>query len=102
MAPCCIRPRPTRRSSFATCARLIGPEVKLTIEQTLPGNLSMEDWTIMREIIASERKHHIVSMAYGRPPDVTKTTNARFWPAVILSCVPSAVASIPLERCGPY
>jgi hypothetical protein len=23
---------------FATCARLIGPEVKLTIEQTLPGN----------------------------------------------------------------
>ena len=25
---------------FATCARLIGPEVKLTIEQTLPGNLS--------------------------------------------------------------
>jgi hypothetical protein len=27
---------------FATCARLIGPEVKLTIEQSLPGNLSME------------------------------------------------------------
>ena len=25
---------------FATCARLIGPEVKLTIEQSLPGNLS--------------------------------------------------------------
>ena len=24
---------------FATCARLIGPEVKLTIEQQLPGNL---------------------------------------------------------------
>ena len=41
---------------FATCARLIGPEVKLTIEQTLPGNLSMEDWTIMREIIASVRQ----------------------------------------------
>ena len=32
---------------FATCARLIGPEVKLTIEQTLPGNLSMEDWQMM-------------------------------------------------------
>jgi len=41
---------------FATCARLIGPEVKLTIEQTLPGNLSMEDWTIMREIIAAVRQ----------------------------------------------
>ena len=26
---------------FAVCARLIGPEVKLTIEQQLPGNLSM-------------------------------------------------------------
>ena len=25
---------------FATCARLIGPEVKLTIQQSLPGNLS--------------------------------------------------------------
>ena len=41
---------------FATCARLIGPEVKLTIEQTLPGDLSMEDRTIMREIIASVRQ----------------------------------------------
>ena len=41
---------------FATCARLIGPEVKLTIEQTLPGNLSMEDWQMMREIIAAVRQ----------------------------------------------
>jgi hypothetical protein len=36
---------------FATCARLIGPEVKLTIEQTPPGNLSAQDWAIMREIV---------------------------------------------------
>ena len=36
---------------FAVCARLIGPEVKLTIEQTLPGNLSAQDWAIMREIV---------------------------------------------------
>jgi hypothetical protein len=28
---------------FAVCARLIGSEVKLTIEQSLPGNLSVED-----------------------------------------------------------
>jgi hypothetical protein len=34
---------------FATCARLIGPEVKLTIEQSLPGNLSPADWTDLRE-----------------------------------------------------
>jgi hypothetical protein len=30
---------------FAVCARLIGPEVKLTIEQTLPGNLSPSEAT---------------------------------------------------------
>ena len=41
---------------FATCARLIGPEVKLTIEQTLPGNLSMEDWQVMQEIVAAIRQ----------------------------------------------
>ena len=41
---------------FATCARLIGPEVKLTIEQSLPGNLSMEDWQVMKEIIAAVRQ----------------------------------------------
>jgi len=31
---------------FATCARLIGPEVKLTIEQQLPGNPSPADWNL--------------------------------------------------------
>jgi hypothetical protein len=32
------------------------PEVKLTIEQTLPGNLSAQDWAIMREIIGAVRQ----------------------------------------------
>jgi hypothetical protein len=41
---------------FATCARLIGPEVKLTIEQSLPGNLSMEDWQVMREIVGAVKQ----------------------------------------------
>ena len=41
---------------FATCARLIGPEVKLTIEQSLPGNLSTEDLQMMKEIIAAVRQ----------------------------------------------
>jgi hypothetical protein len=36
---------------FAVCARLTGPEVKLTIEQSLSGNLSAEDWAMMREIV---------------------------------------------------
>ena len=41
---------------FATCARLIGPEVKLTIEQSLPGNLSMEDWATLREVLSALRE----------------------------------------------
>ena len=36
---------------FAVCARLIGPEVKLTIEQHLPGNLSPADWNLMIQIL---------------------------------------------------
>jgi hypothetical protein len=51
---------------FATCARLIGPEVKLTIEQTLPGNLSMEDWQVMREIVAAVRQ--AIPDANSKPP----------------------------------
>ena len=51
---------------FATCARLIGPEVKLTIEQTLPGNLSMEDWQMMREIVAAVRQ--AIPDANSKPP----------------------------------
>ena len=36
---------------FAVCARLIGPEVKLTIEQQLPGDLSPADWNLMVQIL---------------------------------------------------
>jgi hypothetical protein len=51
---------------FATCARLIGPEVKLTIEQTPPGNLSMEDWQVMREIVAAVLQ--AIPDANSKPP----------------------------------
>ena len=51
---------------FATCARLIGPEVKLTIEQSLPGNLSMEDWQTMKEVIAAVRQ--AIPDASSKPP----------------------------------
>jgi hypothetical protein len=51
---------------FATCARLIPHDVKLTIEQQLPGNLSMEDWQVMREIIAAVRQ--AIPDASSRPP----------------------------------
>src|SRR5580704_2600165 len=36
---------------FATCARLIPNVVRVTVQQQLPGNLSAEDWAMMREII---------------------------------------------------
>jgi hypothetical protein len=51
---------------FATCARLIGPEVKLTIEQQLPGNLSPADWNLMLEIIAAVRQ--AIPDAASAPP----------------------------------
>jgi len=41
---------------FATCARLIPNDVRVTVEQSLPGNLSMEDWQVMKEIIAAVRQ----------------------------------------------
>jgi len=41
---------------FATCARLLPNDVRVTVEQQLPGNLSIEDWTIMREIVAAVRQ----------------------------------------------
>ena len=38
---------------FAVCSRLIGPEVKVTIEQSLPGNLSATDWADLRELLSA-------------------------------------------------
>jgi hypothetical protein len=51
---------------FATCARLIGPEVKLTIEQTLPGNLSASDWADLRELLSAIQT--ALPDAANRPP----------------------------------
>ena len=36
---------------FATCARLIPNDVRVTVQQQLPGNLSAEEWAMMREIV---------------------------------------------------
>ena len=51
---------------FATCARLIGPEVKLTIEQTLPGNLSPSDWADLCELLSAIQS--ALPDAADRPP----------------------------------
>ena len=50
---------------FATCARLIGPEVKLTIEQQLPGNLSPADWNLMMQILDAVKS--VIPDAANRP-----------------------------------
>jgi len=51
---------------FATCARLLPNDVRVTVEQSLPGNLSMEDWQTMREIIAAVRQ--AIPDAANAPP----------------------------------
>ena len=51
---------------FATCARLIGPEVKLTIEQSLPGNLSPSDWADLCELLSAIQS--ALPDAADRPP----------------------------------
>ena len=51
---------------FATCARLLPNDVRVTVEQQLPGNLSTEDWSMMREIIAAVRQ--AIPDASSKPP----------------------------------
>jgi len=51
---------------FATCARLLPNDVRVTVEQQLPGNLSMEDWQVMKEIIAAVRQ--AIPDAANAPP----------------------------------
>ena len=52
---------------FATCARLLPNDVRVTVEQSLPGNLSMEDWQMMKEVIAAVRQ--AIPDASSKPPD---------------------------------
>ena len=51
---------------FATCARLIPNDVRVTVQRQLPGNLSAEDWAMMREIIGAVRQ--AIPEAAGAPP----------------------------------
>jgi hypothetical protein len=51
---------------FATCARLLPNDVRVTVEQSLPGNLSMEDWQMMKEVIAAVRQ--AIPDAANAPP----------------------------------
>ena len=51
---------------FATCARLIPNDVRVTVQQQLPGNLSAEDWAMMREIVDAVKQ--AIPDAASQPP----------------------------------
>ena len=53
---------------FAVCARLLPNDVRVTVEQSLPGDLSMEDWQAMKEVIAAVRQ--AIPDASSKPPGV--------------------------------
>ena len=36
---------------FATCARLLPNDVRVTVEQILPGGLGPEDWALLQEVV---------------------------------------------------
>ena len=72
---------------FATCARLLPNDVRVTVEQSLPGNLSMEDWQVMREIIAAVRQ--AIPDASSKPPGAVLEhvlSALRAWDAKVLNC----------------
>jgi hypothetical protein len=54
---------------FATCARLIPNDVRVTVQQQLPGNLSAEDWAMIREIVEAV-KQAIPDAAHPKPGEV--------------------------------
>ena len=51
---------------FATCARLLPNDVRVTDEQSLPGNLSAQDWALMREIVEAVKT--ALPDASSKPP----------------------------------
>src|SRR5262249_55238820 len=51
---------------FATCARLLPNDVRVTVEQSLPGNLSPADWNLMLEIVDAVKQ--AIPDASNRPP----------------------------------
>ena len=51
---------------FATCARLIPNDVRVTVEQQLPSNLSPSDWNLMLEIVDAVKQ--TIPDASNRPP----------------------------------
>ena len=57
----------TQPATFLGIAsRLIPQQVAVDLQASLPGNLSMEDWQVMREIVAAVRE--AIPDASSKPP----------------------------------
>jgi hypothetical protein len=41
---------------FATCARLLPNDVRVTVEQSLPAGLILDDWATLREVLSAVRE----------------------------------------------
>lgn len=54
---------------FATCARLLPNDVRVTVEQSLPGGLGPEDWSLLQEVIKAV-KTGIPDAANAKPGEV--------------------------------
>ena len=54
---------------FATCARLLPNDVRVTVEQSLPGGLGPEDWSLLQEVIQAV-KAGIPDAANAKPGEV--------------------------------
>ena len=82
-----------------TCARLLPNDVRVTVEQQLPGNLSMEDWQVMREIVAAVRQ--AIPDASSKPPGAVLEHVLGALQAVeakIINCSPPSTRSCPSAR----
>jgi hypothetical protein len=51
---------------FATCAKLLPQDVQLTLQENLPTSLSVEDWAMLRELLAAARES--IPNAHRLPP----------------------------------
>src|SRR5580704_14381332 len=51
---------------FGICARLLPNDVRVTVEQSLPGSLSIDDWQTMKEVIEAVRQ--AIPDASSKPP----------------------------------
>ena len=68
---------------MAIAARICPNDVRLTLEQAIPGGMSLEDYLLMREVIAAIREglpeadfQHVLGALRNCPNDDRKTNSS--------------------------